>query len=128
MAWALGFAGGFADLELVEAPPPAGGGGVFFPYRPRRRREPVAGEGLAVVRLKVTVSAGVGVGAARTAKRFELRTRAYDPTLEERNDRILIALTLIALKVPGRFFIPLPIGQQEEDWYRRQVEQWEVER
>jgi len=68
VAFALGFAGGFADAAVVVIEPPPVGGGfaapVWSPSRPAAR--PAHREGRSVLRLKVTVATWGTEGAQRT--------------------------------------------------------------
>lgn len=123
MAYALGYAGGYADEEVVEPPVGGGGGGrgswapgmVLAPTdRPRLLRD----EGRATVRLTVRVSASgmqvgratrnltveaearPGNGAARTASR--LQAAVYDPRLEDRIALEMVAVFILAEEEYGR--------------------------
>lgn len=82
MAFALGFAGGFADEVVVEPPPPPvvapiSGGPLWVPDRRSIRRE-----GRATLRLKVTVVAWGSEGGQRRRHTIaaSLRTRGNGGT------------------------------------------------
>jgi len=125
MGYKLGFAGGFADVEEEEELPPQGGGGrvLTIPYRPAPSKRQVR-VGLSTIRLTVKATVGAGAAVGRTAQRFEVASRSYDPALEEREDRILIALALAEMCPDLSFSIPLPIGQEAEARDRWNEEQW----
>lgn len=72
MAFALGFAGGFADGDVVEPPvvQPPTSGPLWIPDRPTVRRQ-----GRATVRLKVTVVAWGSEGSQRSRRMIATATR-----------------------------------------------------
>jgi hypothetical protein len=125
VAYGQGFAGGYADTLVPPAPveEPGGEYGPLHKPKPRRRQpEFLHREGRAALVLFVEMSTS-GAGTATARLDLQAGGRAFDPLLQEREDRIFLAAGLIETGQPFR--MALNLGQEDAAWDRYRAEEEE---